>query len=84
MLTGLDAIPLTEPLAGIGHYTLELARALARAAPSDEFELVYPSSYPPVNLSEGQPSSPANLKPVRMRVGALGRVLVGADCAHDA
>jgi glycosyltransferase involved in cell wall biosynthesis len=71
MLIGLDAIPLTEPLAGVGHYTLELARALARAAPSDEFELVYPSSYPPVDLSEGQP--PANLKPVRVRVGAIGR-----------
>jgi len=73
MLIGLDAIPLTEPLAGVGHYTLELAQALARAAPSDEFELVYPSSYPPVDLSEVQPSLPANLKPARVRVGALGR-----------
>ena len=72
MLIGLDAVPLTEPLAGVGHYTLELARALARAAPSDEFELVYPSSYPPPDLDEGPPL-PANLKPARVRVGALGR-----------
>src|SRR5205085_10589841 len=72
MLIGLDAIPLTEPLAGVGHYTIELARALARAAPSDEFELVYPSSYPPPDLDEGPPL-PANLKPARVRVGALGR-----------
>ena len=73
MLIGLDAIPLTEPLAGVGHYTLELARALARAAPSDEFELVYPSSYPPVDLNEGPLPLPPNLKPARVHVRALGR-----------
>src|SRR5436190_1117976 len=28
MLIGLDAIPLTEARAGVGHYTFELARAL--------------------------------------------------------
>src|SRR5438874_870135 len=72
MLIGLDAVPLTEPLAGVGHYTLELARALARAAPSDEYELAYPSSYPPVDLS-GAPPLPANLKTARAQVGALGR-----------
>src|SRR3712207_8415275 len=27
MLLSLDAIPLTEPRAGVGHYTYELARA---------------------------------------------------------
>ena len=70
MLIGLDAIPLTEPRAGVGHYTFELARALALAAPADEFELLYPSSYPPVGLSE---SLPPNLREARVRVGALGR-----------
>ncbi|HZI19902.1 MAG TPA: hypothetical protein VEY09_15055 [Pyrinomonadaceae bacterium] len=40
MLIALDAIPLTEPLAGVGHYTAELARALARAAPAERFELL--------------------------------------------
>ena len=72
MLLGLDAIPLTEPRAGVGHYTYELARALAHAAPGEEFELVYPSSYPPVNLEEREPL-PANLKEARVRVGAVGR-----------
>jgi glycosyltransferase involved in cell wall biosynthesis len=71
MLIGLDAIPLTEPRAGVGHYTFELARALSRASARDEFELVYPSSYEPINLDEE--SLPPNLKTTRVRVGALGR-----------
>jgi alpha-1,3-rhamnosyl/mannosyltransferase len=72
MLIGLDAIPLTEPRAGVGHYTYELARALADASPGDEFELIYPSSYPSVNLEERE-RLPSNLKEVQVRVGALGR-----------
>jgi glycosyltransferase involved in cell wall biosynthesis len=72
MLIGLDAIPLTEPRAGVGHYTYELARALAEASPVDEFELVYPSSYPAVNLEE-RGRLPLNLKEARVRVGAVGR-----------
>jgi alpha-1,3-rhamnosyl/mannosyltransferase len=72
MLIGLDAIPLTEPRAGVGHYTYELALALAHASPADEFELVYPSSYPAVDLEERE-RLPSNLKEARVRVGALGR-----------
>jgi glycosyltransferase involved in cell wall biosynthesis len=72
MLIGLDAIPLTEPRAGVGHYTFELARALACESPADEFELVYPSSYPSVDLNKSE-SLPSNLKEARVRVGALGR-----------
>jgi glycosyltransferase involved in cell wall biosynthesis len=72
MLFGLDAIPLTEPRAGVGHYTFELALALARASPADEFELVYPSSFPVVDFGAKE-SLPPNLKPARVRVGALGR-----------
>jgi glycosyltransferase involved in cell wall biosynthesis len=72
MLIGLDAIPLTLPRAGVGHYTFELARALALAAPADEFELAYPSTYTPVNL-EASESLPPNLREARVRVGALGR-----------
>ena len=73
MLVGLDAIPLTEPRAGVGHYTFELARALAAAAPSDEFELAYPSVFPPVSFDQFAESLPPNLKPSRVQVGALGR-----------
>ncbi|MDT7541555.1 MAG: hypothetical protein QOE33_1459 [Acidobacteriota bacterium] len=73
MLFGLDAIPLTEPLTGVGRYTLELSRALAIASVSDEFELAYPSRYAPINLSrEGQTLS-VNLKTARVQVGVLGR-----------
>jgi glycosyltransferase involved in cell wall biosynthesis len=72
MLFGLDAIPLTEPRAGVGHYTFELALALARASPADEFELVYPSSFPVVDFGASV-SLPPNLKAARVRVGALGR-----------
>jgi hypothetical protein len=42
MRVGLDAIPLVSQKTGIGHYTSELAQALARVAPSDEFHLVAP------------------------------------------
>lgn len=42
MLIGIDSIPLAAAKTGVGHYTLELARGLARVAPDDEFELVSP------------------------------------------
>src|SRR5215213_5268409 len=71
MLFGLDAIPLTEPRAGVGHYTFELARALSETSARDEFELLYPSSYEPIN--PGEAGLPRNLSAVRVGVGALGR-----------
>jgi glycosyltransferase involved in cell wall biosynthesis len=46
MRFGLDGIPLEEKRAGVGHYTLELARSLAAIAPTDEFEIVSPGSFP--------------------------------------
>lgn len=70
MLIGLDGIPLTELKTGVGHYTFELARALARAAPQNDFELAYPSTFPPIDL----PSSlPTNLKAARVKVGPIAR-----------
>lgn len=73
MLIGLDAIPLTETLTGVGRYTLELSRALAAASPADEFELSYPSRYEPINLeSDGEPPPP-NLTAGCIPVGVLGR-----------
>ena len=44
MRFGIDGIPLQAKKTGIGHYTLELARALAAIAPDDEFEIVAPSA----------------------------------------
>lgn len=45
MRFGIDGIPLQAKKTGIGHYTLELARALASIAPNDEFEIVAPSAF---------------------------------------
>jgi glycosyltransferase involved in cell wall biosynthesis len=85
MLFALDAIPLTEPLAGVGHYTLELTRALAHVAPAARFELLYPAAYPPIRIAEAEPPSaqtprtnePAALAPnlsvIRVPAGVLGR-----------
>jgi len=42
MRVGLDGYPLCEPLTGVGHYTFELARALARNYPDSQFELIAP------------------------------------------
>src|SRR3982751_4788865 len=71
MLFALDAIPLTEPRAGVGHYTYELALALAAVCARDEFELVYPSSYEPIPVDKEH--LPRILATVRVGVGALGR-----------
>jgi len=76
MLIGLDAIPLTETKTGVGHYTFELARALAVAAPGDEFELAYPSIYPPIALDDGDEDEavfPVNLRAARINTGSLDR-----------
>jgi len=75
MRIGLDGIPLTALKTGVGHYTFELACALARVAPESSFEVVYPSNLPPVAITEQDASLslPANLKIKRVRVGPLGR-----------
>src|SRR5712691_9301290 len=72
MHIGLDGLPLTSPKTGVGHYTFELALALARVEPSSGFEVLYPSSYPPIENPQGNPF-PDNLKLNRVRVGPLGR-----------
>ncbi|CAN5881314.1 glycosyltransferase family 1 protein [soil metagenome] len=75
MRIGLDGIPLTALKTGVGHYTFELACALARVDPESTFEVVYPSSFPPVANTERDTSVPLpdNLKIMRVRVGPLGR-----------
>jgi len=45
MRFGLDGVPLRGKKSGIGHYTLELARALAALAPEHEFEIVSPDAF---------------------------------------
>lgn len=72
MRIGLDALPLTSPKTGVGHYTWEIAVELARLQAATQFELVYPTTSPPVTLPEGE-TLPANLKIDRVSVGPLGR-----------
>ena len=45
MRIGLDGYPLAWAKTGVGHYTFELARALSRLAPADEFQLISPVSF---------------------------------------
>ncbi|HXI23186.1 MAG TPA: glycosyltransferase family 1 protein [Pyrinomonadaceae bacterium] len=61
MRIGLDGYPLSEPLTGVGHYTLELARSLARNFPKDEFELVSPKPFNPAAIAAFQRESIPNL-----------------------
>ena len=46
MRIGLDGYPLVAPKTGVGHYTFELATALARLAPQHVFELIAPAAFP--------------------------------------
>ena len=73
MHIGLDGLPLTVPKTGVGHYTFELARALASLEPASQFEIVYPSTYPSISPNEPSPGLPHNLQLNRVRVGPLGR-----------
>jgi glycosyltransferase involved in cell wall biosynthesis len=70
MLIGLDGIPLTFPKTGVGHYTAQLANALATIAPEHEFRLVYPSSFPAASFQLDSPT-PDNLGSVRVPVGPI-------------
>ena len=72
MLIGLDGIPLTFPKTGVGHYTAQLAHALAAIAPEHEFRLVYPSSFAAASFHLDGPSPP-NLSSVRVPVGPIGK-----------
>ena len=74
MHIGIDGLPLTTPKTGVGHYTFELAWALASADPSSQLQIVYPSTYPAISLAEhDSAAAPANLQLNRVRVGPLGR-----------
>ena len=70
MLIGLDGIPLTFPKTGVGHYTAELANALAKIAPEHEFRLVYPSSFPASSFQFVNAPAP-NVKTARVPVGPI-------------
>jgi glycosyltransferase involved in cell wall biosynthesis len=71
MRFGLDGIPLAETKTGIGHYTFELAQALAAFAPADEFEIVSPFS----EASAPDQPLPSNLRFVSVAANGWKRRL---------
>lgn len=73
MRIGLDGFPLAMPKTGIGHYTFELARALALLSPSDEFELISAHAFPASTLEEIERDSPSNLYATTLKATALRR-----------
>ena len=62
MRVGLDGYLLSEPRTGVGHYTLELARALALNFPTDQFELVSPKPFAGSFVEENELSNLAFVK----------------------
>ncbi len=71
MHIGIDGLPLTEVLTGVGHYTNELARHLASGQAADEIEVVSPRSF----VASLNTESPAGdkLRFVRSRVSLWNR-----------
>jgi glycosyltransferase involved in cell wall biosynthesis len=67
-------MPLAQPRTGVGTYTFELARALAAAAPQDEFELISPRPFEET-VSGDAPAdpTPANLQLIYSRPNLLQR-----------
>ena len=61
MRIALDGFPLSSPKTGIGHYTLQLARALAEISPGDNFELLSPFPFCDSVVQELQQAPIANL-----------------------
>jgi glycosyltransferase involved in cell wall biosynthesis len=74
MRIGLDGgFPLLTPLTGVGHYTFELARALALLAPSDDFELIAPGPFPSSIVEDIRRNCPANLRAVNAEANSIRR-----------
>lgn len=67
MHVGLDGLPLTSPKTGVGHYTFELARALAAICPADTFELVAHEPLSPRSLLEIKTQGSSNLQSTTVR-----------------
>ena len=71
MRVGIDGYPLAEPRTGVGHYTLELARALALISPSDQFELVSPAPFDAAALDEIERAQLPNLHTTNPRASSI-------------
>jgi glycosyltransferase involved in cell wall biosynthesis len=73
MRIGLDGFPLLTPRTGVGHYTFELARSLARLGPSDAFELVAPGPFPISVIEDIRLNGPDNLRAVNAEANSIRR-----------
>jgi glycosyltransferase involved in cell wall biosynthesis len=71
MRVGIDGYPLAEPRTGVGHYTLELARALALISPADHFELVSPKPFDVAALQEIEGANLPNLRTKTPRASSI-------------
>src|SRR5437016_12340592 len=71
MRVGLDGYPLAEPRTGVGHYTLELARALALIAPTEQFELVSPAPFNSSALEEINHENLSNISAVHRETARI-------------
>ncbi|MGI9168340.1 MAG: glycosyltransferase family 4 protein [Pyrinomonadaceae bacterium] len=70
MKIALDGLPLSDTLTGVGHYTLELARHLARSS-ADEVFVVSPRGF--IASMESETGSPTNLHLTRPTISPLTR-----------
>ncbi len=74
MRIGLDGLPLTQQLTGVGYYTLELARALAEDSLDSQFNIISPRPYVFQNPAlSGRIGLPPNITLVRARTNLLTR-----------
>src|SRR5437588_9292358 len=71
MRVGIDGYPLSQSRTGVGHYTFELARALARNFPNDDFELISPKLFDPSVLAECQQESIPNLRLTKAKSSSI-------------
>jgi glycosyltransferase involved in cell wall biosynthesis len=71
MRIGLDGFPLSSAKTGVGHYTFELARALAALSPAHRLELISPQPFPETVADKVKPIP--NLHLVNPRTNAITR-----------
>jgi glycosyltransferase involved in cell wall biosynthesis len=70
MKIGIDGIPLSAAKTGVGHYTYEVARALAVAQPQEEFQVVSQIPFVTTAIESTEPR-PGNLAFIHETVNAV-------------
>jgi len=70
MKIGIDGIPLSAAKTGVGHYTFEVARALAVAQPQEEFQVVSQIPFVAAAIESTEPT-PGNLAFIHEPVNAF-------------